>query len=107
MVAFAARLMATVVVATDVGIDFTARQGSGPGARSFQMLISYAAWAGYRLAAVGFLVSVGVAAFGRMQAHPGAEQFGKRGALTALGVALAIAAADALFEFAAAVGNAA
>jgi hypothetical protein len=104
MAAFAARLTA-VVAAAD--IDFTPSRGVGPGSRSFDMLIGYAAWAGYRLAGIAFLLSVGVAAFGRMQAHPGAEQFGKRGALTALGVAVAIAAADALFAFAGALGNAA
>ena len=105
MAARARQLMAPIEMASE--IDFTPARGAGPGAEAFDMLIGYTAWAGYRLAAIGFLISLAVAAFGRMQTHPGAEQFGKRGALTALGVAVAIAAADALFAFAAAIGAAA
>jgi hypothetical protein len=101
-----ARALTSVVVLAD-SLDFTPRVGEGPGADAFGMLIGYASWAGYRLAALGFLVSVGVAAFGRSQAHPGAEQWGKRGALTALAVVVALAAAKALFAFARAVGAAA
>ena len=105
MATLAAQLMAVVVLAT--GIDFTPARGGGPGSRSFDLLIGYVAWLGYRLAVLGFFISLGVAAFGRAQTHPGAEQFGKRGVLTALGVAVGLAAAEALFEFAVAVGNAA
>ena len=107
MEALAPRLMAMVIMATDLGIDFTPSRSGGPGARSFDLLIGYAAWAAFRVAVVGFFVSLAVATFGRMQTHPGAEQLGKRGIITALVIAIGIRAAGALFEFATAIGSAA